>query len=393
MKKSLLNLSITALLAASSTAALAGSVGTLNTFVSGEKAVAADVNANFTAVATAVNGNATDITANTTAISSKANSADVYTKTEVDTAVNAKANSADVYTKTEVDTAVNAKANSADVYTKTEVDTAVNAKANSADVYTKTEVDTAVNAKANSADVYTKTEVDTAVNAKANSADVYTKTEVDTAIAASSGCPSDMVAAGSLCVDIYEASVYDAATAGTIIPGGTIPCLADGSDCTAGNANAIYARSVSGVEPAHSISLYQAAVACANVGKRLPTITEWQMAAAGTPAGNGSGASAECNNIVAGGGAKRNTSEPSSCMSTAGAYDMVGNYYELTADLHYNGPTGGATSTDSALVGVMGDDYLNTNHAPAGGPSSTKDIYLVSPADTGNSTVGFRCVK
>ena len=97
----------------------------------------------------------------TAALATKANSADVYTKTEVDTAVGAKANSADVYTKTEVDTAVGAKANSADVYTKTEVDTAVGAKANSADVYTKTEANDLLGAKANAADVYTKTEAET----------------------------------------------------------------------------------------------------------------------------------------------------------------------------------------------------------------------------------------
>ena len=75
-----------------------------------------------------------------TQLSSKANAADVYSKSVVDTALSAKANAADVYTKTEVDTALSAKANAADVYTKTEVDTALSAKANAADVYTKTEI-------------------------------------------------------------------------------------------------------------------------------------------------------------------------------------------------------------------------------------------------------------
>ncbi len=72
-------------------------------------------------------------------------------------------------------------------YTEGEVDSAVAAavapKANSADVYTKTQVDAAVAPKANSADVYTKTEADAAHATKANSADVYTKAEVDTAVA------------------------------------------------------------------------------------------------------------------------------------------------------------------------------------------------------------------
>lgn len=68
---------------------------------------------------------------------SKANIADVYAKTEVDNKVDAKADSANVYTKTET-------------YTQTEVDNKLNLKANSAttlsgygitDAYTKSEVD------------------------------------------------------------------------------------------------------------------------------------------------------------------------------------------------------------------------------------------------------------
>ena len=79
-------------------------------------------------------------------VANKANSADVYTKGEVDTAVGAKANSADVYTKEQT-------------YTKDEVDGLVGAKANASDVYTKTEADGLLDDKANAADVYTKTEV------------------------------------------------------------------------------------------------------------------------------------------------------------------------------------------------------------------------------------------
>lgn len=78
-----------------------------------------------------------------------------------------------------INTTLGNKANSADVYTKSQVDTKVDAKANSADVYTKAEVDTKVGAKANSSDVYTKAEVDTKLGAKANSSDVYTKSTTD----------------------------------------------------------------------------------------------------------------------------------------------------------------------------------------------------------------------
>jgi hypothetical protein len=136
-------------------------------------------------------------------IAAKADSADVdATQATQDTAIAAKADSANVYTKTEIDTsqatqdtAIAAKADSANVYTKTEMDTAqatqdtaIAAKADSANVYTKTEIDTsqatqdaAIAAKASSADVdATQATQDTAIAAKADSADVYAKAEVYT---------------------------------------------------------------------------------------------------------------------------------------------------------------------------------------------------------------------
>eukprot|EP00730_Choanoeca_flexa_P003176 TRINITY_DN11316_c0_g1_i4.p1 TRINITY_DN11316_c0_g1~~TRINITY_DN11316_c0_g1_i4.p1 ORF type:complete len:678 (+),score=223.08 TRINITY_DN11316_c0_g1_i4:472-2505(+) len=117
-----------------------------------------------------------------TLVNTKAASANVYTRTEVDNAVNVKANSADVYTKPESDAALALKADATTVYTKMEVDNAIDVKAHADDVYTKTEVDSAVNVKANSADVYTKTESDAALTLKANVADVYTRSEVDSAV-------------------------------------------------------------------------------------------------------------------------------------------------------------------------------------------------------------------
>jgi hypothetical protein len=79
-------------------------------------------------------------------LATKANAADVYTKTEV-------------YTKGQVDAALAPKANAADVYTKGQVDAALAPKANAADVYTKTEV-------------YTTGQVDAALATKAEIDDV-----------------------------------------------------------------------------------------------------------------------------------------------------------------------------------------------------------------------------
>lgn len=62
-----------------------------------------------------------------------------------------------VYHKSVVDTKLGTKANSADVYTKSQV-------------YTKGETDTKLGAKANSEDVYTKAQADSAITAKVNAA-------------------------------------------------------------------------------------------------------------------------------------------------------------------------------------------------------------------------------
>ena len=164
------------------------------------------------------------------AIGSKANSSDVYTKDEVDGKIPNVENKADkattlagygiedAYTKTEVDGMIpdiSGKANSSDVYNKTEIDEKipdVSGKADKSttlegygieDAYTKTEVDGKIPNVENKADksttlagygiedAYTKTEVDGKIPNVENKADksttlagygiqdAYTKSEVD----------------------------------------------------------------------------------------------------------------------------------------------------------------------------------------------------------------------
>ena len=150
------------------------------------------------------------IAALTSTIATKANSADVYTKTEVDNSLTLKANAVDVYTKQQIDAELAAKANASNVYTKSEIDnkgfltehqsltaystteqvtaaitTAVAPKANADDVYTKTEIDSkGFLTEHQSLDEYAKTAdvtaaISDAVAPKANAVDVYTKAEVD----------------------------------------------------------------------------------------------------------------------------------------------------------------------------------------------------------------------
>ena len=132
------------------------------------------------------------------------------------------------------------------------------------------------------------------------------------------GADDVMVKVGSVCIDRYENSIWDAPTGGNQITG-TIPCNANGQDCTD-----IYARSVAGVTPRANITYFQAQQALANSGKRLPTNAEWQIAVAGTPD------STDCN--VGPGGSVQNTGANASCISNHSANDMVGNLYERVAD-------------------------------------------------------------
>jgi hypothetical protein len=139
---------------------------------------------------------------------------------------------------------------------------------------------------------------------------------------AQGGCqgnsPDDvMVKVGSVCVDRYENSIWDAPTGGNQITG-AIPCNANGQDCTN-----IYARSVAGVTPRADITWFQAQQALANSGKRLPTNAEWQMAVAGTP-------DSEACNIAT--SSVANTGAKAACVSNWGANDMVGNLWEWVAD-------------------------------------------------------------
>ena len=198
-------------------------------------------------------------------------------------------------------------------------------------------------------------------------------------------CPDDMVAAGSLCVDKYEASLIDASDA----PADSTTCNADGSNCaddsdaTTPVNSPIFAQSVAGVLPANAPSWFQAAIACANVGKRLPSSAEWQMAAAGT---NG----ADCN---AAGGALANTGASPNCVSTAGAFDMVGNLWEWTADLtpaDVGGiVTSGGTSAQTSIAAGFGDSHAGLDPTPG-----TDTMFIPSAgAIAANPVFGFRCVR
>jgi hypothetical protein len=173
-----------------------------------------------------------------------------------------------------------------------------------------------------------------------------------------SGSGDEMVAAGAVCIDKYEVSIWDSPTGGNQIVGdeATDYCNPDGQEC-----DDIYARSVPGVEPASSISYFQAQQALANVGKRLPSNTEWQQAVAGTPDPGNSPGAEDCNTLSAGPVA---TGSRANCVSRWGANDMVGNLDEWVADW-------APFSTACPGWGAFSDDVMCLAGAStAGGPSA-----------------------
>ncbi len=127
-------------------------------------------------------------------------------------------------------------------------------------------------------------------------------------------------------------------------------------------------------------------------GKRLPTEAEWQLAAQGTgkrlwPWGNEFHGT-NCNNAF---GRPTPVDAFSKGQSEYGAMDFVGNVWQMTNDLYFNG-------TNYFAV-IRGGSYYNPESSwwyIKGGPqplNKTQIMLLVSPGYDRSATVGFRCVK
>jgi formylglycine-generating enzyme required for sulfatase activity len=167
-------------------------------------------------------------------------------------------------------------------------------------------------------------------------------------------CPPDSVNVGDVCIDTYEASIWQippsnallvkrvqAGKAGLadLISGGATQ-LSPASTCSpafpttfeaTGNwTSPLFAVSVAGVVPTSCVTWFQAEQACALSGKRLLTNQEWQRAAAGTPDPGTDDGGTDCN--VGGLSVPLETGSRAKCKSNWGAFDMVGNVEEWVAD-------------------------------------------------------------
>jgi len=236
--------------------------------------------------------------------------------------------------------------------------------------------------------------------------------------AAAKKCKTDAAQVGGVCVDKYEASVWEIAAANTTlikkVRNSKVTSAADlssatqhgtfsddyGAGCpdTGNGCKDFYAVSIAGVTPASQLSWFQAAAACRNAGKRLATNQEWQMAALGTPENN-------CNVGVA--GTVANTGEFSGCVSDTGNFDMVGNLWEWVADWGDRGEPAGASCTnwgavyggDVSCVGSSGSDHLPGALIRGGywGSGSLAGVFAIeadfAPFPIAGVVVGFRCAR
>lgn len=230
-------------------------------------------------------------------------------------------------------------------------------------------------------------------------------------------CPSEMVfvpsTSGGFCIDKFEAS-----------PGDDCP----NKDATSQNASrqnmasaSCKPASLKNALPWVYISQTQAREACARAGKRLPTNKEWYAAALGTPDKNSSWGQVDCqvdNNWTKQPG---ETGSGENCLSSFGAYDMIGNIWEWTDEVIKDGSLDGEPLPEQGYVYEIDDrgiamktengrneDYNNdyfwlnkseTRAIARGGFYSNKDqagvysAYLVPAPSYSGVGVGFRCVK
>ncbi|HEY7160646.1 MAG TPA: SUMF1/EgtB/PvdO family nonheme iron enzyme [Acidobacteriota bacterium] len=246
-------------------------------------------------------------------------------------------------------------------------------------------------------------------------------------------CPSGMVQSGSICVDQYEASLWKITEercikqlkkgkAINLRACGAVQLGVSGTDyvdaqCQFNGAGCknIFALSIPGVIPAHTINYFIAAAACRNSNKRMITNSEWQTAALGTPDPWPQDDPAnQCNLETP---AVTLTGSRSACVSDVEAYDMVGNVIEFVADW---GPLATSGTNWDVFVPGFGGDVSNMGGAPngpiygmpgttlrggsfaivpnSGGTGERAGVYAIdqngAPNSIGDgSSAGFRCAK
>jgi formylglycine-generating enzyme required for sulfatase activity len=263
------------------------------------------------------------------------------------------------------------------------------------------------------------------------------------AVAGTFKCTADSVVVGNVCIDKYEASIWQIApsnrsllklvqkgkaTLAALTAGGAVQLGCSGApfSLTAYPANfpndgnwtpvlgsvppspGVYAVSIPGVLPSTCLTWFQANQACALSGKRLARNGEWQRAAAGTPDPGTDNGTTDCH--VGGTFAPANTGSRSNCKSSWGVFDMVGNVSEWVEDWADNNSSSDCTdwTTSAGLAGgdlscfggtgVSGSNALPAALIRSGSPpagSSTGVFFVNASVVPSNSAddLGVRCAR
>jgi len=235
---------------------------------------------------------------------------------------------------------------------------------------------------------------------------------------AKNDCPAGMVYVtfenGGFCVDIFEAA------AGKSCPNQTPRNQSESrTNIESGGCAPVSAPDLL---PWTNLSLNQAEEACRKAGKRLPSNKEWFAAALGTPDRNVGWGRSDCQVSSNWDSQPGKTGSGENCVSSAGAYDMIGNVWEWANDIAidnvYDGRAlpkeGFVTEVDKGGVPTktnpakpddnFNQDYFNIysngargflrggywNNESAAGKFAVN--LLFSPSNVGIG-VGFRCVK
>lgn len=231
-------------------------------------------------------------------------------------------------------------------------------------------------------------------------------------------CPEEMVFVPTenkgFCIDKYEASASESCP------------YKDASDQVKSRDNINIKDCVPVSKPDsipwRFISQSQAMAACAKAGKRLPSNEEWYQASLGTPDKNAGWSDVDCQTNSNWPEQPGKTGYSAECVSSFGAYDMIGNVWEWVkgeiSEGYFDGKelpkTGFITEVDTSGLPVKSDevqsdpnfnkDYLwikesGVRGMARGGYWDNKSdagiyaMYLVPPSSYAGTGVGFRCAK
>ncbi len=230
-------------------------------------------------------------------------------------------------------------------------------------------------------------------------------------------CPDDMVfvsgTEGDFCIDKFEVSASEDCP--YVNPQSQMQSRLNLADPKC------LPISLPGAYPWRWVSQNQAAELCARAGKRLPTNKEWFQASLGTPDPDSAWGADDCQVDKNWGAQPGMSGQAKKCVSSAGAYDMIGNVWEwvdgtiLDGKFLENDLPGQGYVVSAGTDGIAGEtdasgdlNYYNDyfwikkkglrgmarggywDNAEKAGKYA---MYLVSPPSYAGIGVGFRCVK